>query len=42
MDVALDIGTEAGRISAAALRSEIGVTKSMIGFWTESANFWKP
>jgi hypothetical protein len=42
MNEALAIDTEAGRISAASLRTEIGVTKNMIGFWTETANFWKP
>ena len=42
MAVALSIDTDAGRISAAALRTEIGTTKSLLKFWTESANYWKP
>ena len=42
MAVALGINTDAGRISAAALRTEIGTTKSLLKFWTETANFWKP
>jgi hypothetical protein len=42
MNQALDINTDAGRVSAASLRNEIGTTKSMIGFWTETAQFWKP
>ena len=42
MAVALSIDTEAGRISAAALRTEISTTKSSLKFWTETANFWKP
>ena len=41
MNVALAIDTDAARLSAAALRAEIGTTKSMIGFWTETAKFWK-
>jgi hypothetical protein len=42
MNVASSIDTDAGRLSAATLRTEIATTKSMIGFWTEAANFWKP
>jgi hypothetical protein len=38
---ALAVDTEAGRISAAALRTEITTTKSLIGFWRETAKFWK-
>jgi hypothetical protein len=41
MNVALGIDTDAGRISAANLRTEITTTKSLIGFWTETAKFWK-
>lgn len=42
MAVALSIDTDAGRRSAAALRTEISTTKSSLKFWTETANFWKP
>ena len=42
MKVASAIDTEAGTVSATALSTEIGVTKSLISFWTETANFWKP
>jgi len=42
MAEALSIDTEAGRISAAGLRTEISTTKSSLKFWTETANFWKP
>jgi hypothetical protein len=42
MAVALSIDTDAGRVSAAALRTEIGITKNLLKFWTETANFWKP
>jgi len=42
MKEALAVDTDAGRISAANLRTEITTTKSMIGFWTETAKFWKP
>jgi hypothetical protein len=38
---ALAVDTDAGRISAANLRTEITTTKSMIGFWRETAKFWK-
>jgi hypothetical protein len=42
MTEALAVDTDAGRRSAANLRTEITTTKSMIAFWTETANFWKP
>jgi hypothetical protein len=38
---ALAVDTEAGRMSSAALRTEITTTKSLIGFWRETAKFWK-
>jgi hypothetical protein len=42
MSEAVNVDTDAGRVSAAALRTEIGVTKNLLKFWTETANFWKP
>jgi hypothetical protein len=39
---ALNDDTDAGRISAADLRKEIGTTKNLIEFWRENAKFWKP
>jgi hypothetical protein len=38
---ALAVDTDAGRMSSAALRTEITTTKSLIGFWRETAKFWK-
>ena len=38
---ALAIDTDAGRISAAALRTELTTTKSLLGFWRSEAQFWK-
>ena len=41
MSEMLAIDTEAGRISAAALRTELTTTKSLLGFWRNEAQFWK-
>jgi hypothetical protein len=41
MSEALAIDTDAGRISAAALRTELTTTKSLLGFWRNEASFWK-
>jgi hypothetical protein len=41
MKEALAIDSDAARISAGSLRSEINTTKGMLGFWTETAKFWK-
>ena len=41
MSEALAIDTDAGRISAAALRTELTTAKSLLGFWRSEASFWK-
>ena len=41
MSEMLAIDTEDGRISAAALRTELTTTKSLLGFWRNEAQFWK-
>jgi hypothetical protein len=38
---ALAINTDAGRVSAAAVRTEITIAKSLLGFWRNEAQFWK-
>jgi hypothetical protein len=40
MSAALAIDTEAGRMSAASLRTEIATTKSLLGFWQSAATYW--
>jgi|688.fasta_scaffold00007_115 hypothetical protein len=40
MSAALAIDTEAGRLSAASLRTEIATTKSLLGFWQSAATYW--
>ncbi|MFM7457946.1 MAG: calcium-binding protein [bacterium] len=42
MGEALKIDSQAGRVAAAALRTEITNAKSLIAFWRETASFWKP
>jgi len=41
MSEALAIDTDAGRISAAAIRTEITTAKSLLGFWRNEASHWK-
>ena len=41
MSEALAIDDADGRISAAALRTELTTTKSLLGFWRNEAAFWK-
>jgi hypothetical protein len=40
MSAALAIDTEAGRMSAASLRTEIATTKSLLGFWQSRATYY--
>jgi hypothetical protein len=41
MSEALAIDTDAGRVSAAAVRTELTTVKSLLGFWRNEAQFWK-
>ena len=41
MSEALAIDSDAGRVSAGALRTDITITKSLLGFWRNEASFWK-
>jgi hypothetical protein len=41
MSDALEIKTDAGRLSAAALRIQLTTYKSLLGFWRNEAAFWK-
>lgn len=41
MNDALAIDSDAGRVSAGALRTDITITKSLLGFWRNEASFWK-
>jgi len=40
MSEALAINTDAGRMSAAALRTEISITKKLEDFWNNRADYW--
>ncbi|MBU6197385.1 MAG: hypothetical protein KGO93_07475 [Cyanobacteria bacterium REEB446] len=41
MNDALGLNTDAGRVSAAALRIDLSAAKSLLGFWRNEAQFWK-
>lgn len=41
MHDALAIEGDAAKVAAAALRIELSIAKSLLGFWRNEASFWK-